>query len=347
MKTLMRIIGLVLLGIIILLAGAWSLLTLTYAGSGNEFLRNASIAVVGIYLLATLLAMFSSRWRWRVLVGYLVLFFAVVVWFEQIEPSNDRDWQADVAVMPSATVEGDLVTVHNIRNFDYRSETDFTPAYYDKQFDLREFEGVDVVAVYWMGPAVAHIFLSFAFAGDQHLAVSIETRKEKGEDYSTVKGFFRNYEIFYVVADERDVIRLRTNFRQDPIEDVYVYRAAGSLEQGRRLFLEYVKQINGLTTKPEFYNTLTSNCTTTIWVNAHVNEQRVPLNWKLFVSGYLPDFLYENERLEAGNLSFEALRQQAHVNAKAIAAGSSLDFSKLIRSAMPIDGAYNMSLPQE
>ena len=170
------------------------------------------------------------------------LFAVLLVWYFGIEPSNERDWQTDVAVLPYATIEGDMVTVHNIRNFDYRSETDYTPAYYDKRFDLRKLEGVDLVAVYWMGPAIAHTFVSFAFAGGDHLAISIETRKEKGEGYSTLKGFFRQYELYYVVADERDVIRLRTNYRHDPPEDVYVYRVQGPIENGRRLFMEYIKQ---------------------------------------------------------------------------------------------------------
>ena len=120
----------------------------------------------------------------------LVLFAAVLGWWFSLEPSNDRDWVAENARLAYAAIEGDIVTVHNIRNFDYRSETDFTPAWYDKRFDLRRLEGVDLVAVYWMGPAIAHIFVSFAFAGGDHLAVSIETRKEKGEGYSTVKGSF-------------------------------------------------------------------------------------------------------------------------------------------------------------
>ena len=187
-----------------------------------------------------------------------------MVWWQTIKPSNERDWQTDVAILPYAEIEGDIVTVHNIRNFDYRSETDYTPAYYDKRFDLRKLEGVDLVAVYWMGPAIAHIFVSFAFAGGDHLAISIETRKEKEESYSTLRGFFRQYELYYVVADERDVIRLRTNYRNDPPEDVYVYRVHGPLENVRRVFLGYMNEINALQTHPEFYNTLTTNCTTGI-----------------------------------------------------------------------------------
>ena len=155
-----------------------------------------------------------------------------------------------MAVLPYATIEGDVVTVHNIRNFDYRSETDYTPAWYDKRFDVRDLVGVDLVAVYWMGPAIAHTFLSFEFAGGEHLAISIETRKEQGEGYSTLKGFFRQYELFYVVADERDVIRLRTNYRHDPPEDTYVYRVQAPIENLRRLFLEYMRQVNLLTTQP-------------------------------------------------------------------------------------------------
>ena len=121
-------------------------------------------------------------------------------------------------------INGDLVTIHNIRNFDYRTETDFTPRYYTKTFDLREVDSVDVIASYWMGDAIAHIFLSFGFSGKDFIAISIETRRQRHQSYSTVAGFFKQYELFYVVADERDLIRLRTNYRKDPPEDVYIYR---------------------------------------------------------------------------------------------------------------------------
>jgi len=256
---------------------------------------------------------------------------ALLVWYFGLEPSNERDWQTDVAVLPYATVEGDLVTVHNIRNFDYHTETDYTPAYYDKRFDLRKLEGVDVVAVYWMGPAIAHVFLSFAFSGGDHLAISIETRKEKGEGYSTLKGFFRQYELYYVVADERDVFRLRTNYRRDPPEDVYVYRVSGPLENGRKIFLEYINRINALKANPEFYNSLTTNCTTNIWLNSRVNSEHLPFSWKILASGHVPELLYEHGRLATGGLPFSELQQRAHINARAQAAGTAADFSQRIR----------------
>jgi hypothetical protein len=238
-------------------------------------------------------------------------------------------------VLPHATIEGDIVTVHNIRNFTYRSETDFTPAYYDKRFDLRQLNGVDLVAVYWMGPAVAHIFLSFSFDGGEHLAVSIETRKEKGEGYSTLKGFFRQYELYYVVADERDVIRLRTNYRHDPPEQVHVYRLKGTVEGARRVFLDYIREINALQKQPEFYNSLTTNCTTNIWMHALVNPGHVPFSWKILASGYVPEFLYEQGRLDDEGLKFADLQARALVNARAQAADDAADFSRRIREVDP------------
>jgi hypothetical protein len=182
-----------------------------------------------------------------------------------------------------------------------------------------------------MGPAIAHVFLSFDFSDGQHLAISIESRKEKGEGYSTIKGFFRQYELYYVVADERDVIGLRTNYRKDPPEDVYLYRLSGTQEQARKLFLEYLSRINALKVVPEFYNSLTTNCTTTTWSSAGVNQQRPPFDWRILVSGYVPHYLYEHGRLAAGSEPFATLQKNALINDKAHATGITEDFSSKIR----------------
>ena len=294
--------------------------------------------------LATLLALAVPRFRWPALVAFVVLFGLLVTWYSRLTPSNEGDWQPDVARLAYATIEGDVVTVHNIRNFDYRSETDYTPAWYDKRFDLRDLQGADLVAVYWMGPAIAHTLISFAFAGGEHLAVSIETRKRKGQGFSTLQGFFRQYELIYVVADERDVIRLRTNYRHDPTEDVYIYRVQAPLDNVRRVFIEYMNRINELRARPEFYNTLTSNCTTDIWFNTLVNEQHLPFNWKILVSGYVPQYLYEQGRLDT-RLPFAELQQRAHVNARAQAADGAADFSQRIRGAGPAPTGDESALP--
>jgi hypothetical protein len=327
-----------MLSLLVVATSAWGTLALTFSAPRRDTVHLAAAAIFVAISVVTLIALGFHRWRWHAIAIYFVLFALVVVWWRNIEPSNDRNWQTDVAVLPYATIEGDVVTVRNIRNFDYRSETDYTPAYYDKRFDLRQLEGADLVAVYWMGPAIAHIFVSFAFAGGDHLAISIETRKEKGEGYSTLKGFFRQYELYYVVADERDVIRLRTNYRNDPPEDVYVYRLQGPLENVRRVFLQYMNKINDLQIHPEFYNTLTTNCTTGIWLHTLVNPEHLPFSWKILASGYVPEYAYEAGRLDKG-LPFSELKRRAHVNVRAKAANGATDFSHLIREAPEIAAA--------
>ena len=332
MMRLTTVAGFSLLALLTAASGGWGALALAYAGPHDAAVRNALAAAYALAALAALLALASRRWRWRAFTAYVVLFAALLAWYSGIEPTNQRDWQTDVSLLPSATIEGDAITVHGIRNFDYRSETDYTPAWYDRRFDLRKLEGIDLIASYWMGPAIAHTFVSFAFAGGEHLAISIETRKAKGQGYSTIEGFFRQYELIYVVADERDVIRLRTNYRHDPPEEVYLYRLQFPLENGRRVFVEYMKRINALRSSPEFYNTLSDNCTTDIWYNTLVNPDHLPFSWKIMASGYVPEFLYEHGRLATGGLSFSELRSRALINARAQAANGAADFSRRIRA---------------
>jgi hypothetical protein len=321
--------GFTLLGLLILLAGGWTALALTV--SGPPALRTALAAGAGLVTLAAVVALFVRRWRWRTVAGFGVMFAAALAWYFSLAPSNERGWVTENARLSYATIEGDAVTLHNIRNFDYRSETDFTPAYYDRRYDLARLQGVDLVATYWMGPAVAHIMLSFEFEGGDHVAISIEARKEKGEGYSTVNGFFRQYELYYVVADERDVIRLRTNYRKDPPEQVYVYRLAGTPEAGRRVFMNYIEAMNELKARPRFYNSLTTNCTTTIWMHSLVNPGHVPFDWKILASGYVPQYLYEQGRLANRGLPFEELQRQSLVNPRAQQADQAADFSRRIR----------------
>jgi len=335
MSRVTAVAGKILVALLIAAAGLWGVLAIIYLGPSQSALRYGLSGAFALLSLGTLVALRRCR-LYGLNMGVYVFFLTLLIgWFFSVEPSNKRDWQRDVAVLPYAAVRGDIVTFHNIRNFDYRSETDYTPAYYDRRFDLRELEDIDMVTVYWMGPDVAHVFLSFGFSNGDHLAISIETRKEKGEAYSTLKGFFRQYELYYVVADERDVIRLRTNYRHEPPEEVYVYPIKGTPENGRRLFLEYVKRINALKEQPEFYNSLTTNCTTNIWLNSLVNPDHLPFNWKIIASGYLPEYLYEKGRLKTGGRTFAELREQVHVNARAQAADRAADFSSRIRKSRP------------
>lgn len=333
MKRAGTFVGLVLLGLAMAIATGWGALALFYLAPGSEAGRSAlawGFATIG---LGSAIGLAVRRMRRAALIGFAVAFALVLVVWGRATPSNDRVWQPDVAVLPYATFEGDLVTVHNIRNFEYRSETDFTPAYYDRTFDLRKLDRVDLVASYWMGPAIAHLLLSFGF-GDDHLAISIEVRKEESESYSSIAGFFRQYELVYVAADERDVIRLRTNYRKNPPEDVYLFRVIGSQENARRVFLQYMRDMNELRAHPRFYNTLTTNCTTMILANTTVNPGRLPYSWKILLSGYTPEYAYEMGRLDR-SLPFAELRKRVHVNAAAQAADRAPDFSQRIRAGLP------------
>ncbi len=333
-KRIARLVATAVLGLILLGMAAWGVFALYYFDHKSMALRTGLASAFALVSLIALVGFALPRWRWRALAAYSVIFAALLAWWSTISPSNNRSWQPDVAVLPYAVIDGDQVTMHNIRNFDYRTETDFTPAYYDKTFGLRELDGVDLITSYWMGPAVAHVFLSFKFRGGQHLAISIEARKERGEAYSTVQGFFRQYELYYDVADERDVIRLRTNYRKDPPEDVYVYRLIGSAEDRRNLFLQYVQAINALRDQAEWYNALTTNCTTAIWMHTLINPDHPPLSWKILVTGYVPEYLYEIGRLDR-SVPFAELQRRAHVNARAQAADKAEDFSRQIRAGLP------------
>jgi len=323
-----------LLSILIAAGTAWGTLAIYYSNLPGEASRKILAGVFAIFGVAMLgWYLFATKWS-RPLFVFSALFVLVLAWWLMIPPHQDRDWAPEYAKPAYATINGDLVTVHNIRNFDYRTETDFTPRYYDKTFDLSKLDSVDVIASYWMGDAIAHIFLSFGFAAKDFLAISIETRRQRHQSYSTVAGFFKQYELFYVVADERDLIRLRTNYRKDPPEDVYLYRTRAPAANARRLFLDYIREINSLAEKPEFYNALTTNCTTSILTHTRVNRGDVPLSWKILLSGYVPQYLYERAAIDT-SLPFEELKRRSRVNSAAQAADQAADFSQRIRVGLP------------
>lgn len=308
----------------------WGVLAVYYGDSRTGLAQTCVAAAFGLFGFAVLTGVLWFRWRIQWVTGHLVVFIGILVWWLGITPSNDRAWQPDVSQLPYATFDRDIVTVHNIRNFNYRTEFDYQPAYYDKSYDVSKLDGVDLFAFYWMGPAIAHTIISFNFGEQDHLAVSIETRKELNEEYSTIKGFFRQYELIYVAADERDVIRLRSNYRKHPPEAGYLYRIKGSQKDGQRLFLDYLKKINELHEEPRFYNSLLDNCTTAIWVRSSVTTEYLPFSWKILLSGYLPEYLYESKLLEQ-QLPLSELQRQAYINSLAQAADQATDFSERIR----------------
>jgi hypothetical protein len=275
----------------------------------------------------------SMAIRTRAVVSYALLAVVAVcaIWWFSLKPSNDRAWQPDVARTAWAEQNGNILTIHNVRNCLYRTETDYDARWETRVLDLSRLQGVDIFITYWGSPYIAHPILSFVFDDGKHVAFSIETRKEVGEQYSAILGFGRTYELIYIPADEGDVIRLRTNYRKG--EDVYLFRTTITPDQARALLQEYVLRLNSLHQKPEWYNALTSNCTTNVsMAAAHVRGKKsMPLDYRVIANGLGDQMMYENGRLKGG-LPFDQLKKQALINPAAHAAGDSPDFSKLIRA---------------
>jgi len=332
LKTGLRLAAAGLFGIGIAGLAAWGTLALWFALPAPDAMRIVIALAFAALAVGGLVIALLRRQIVKPLLPFALAFVALLVWWSTIEPSNDRAWQPDVARLPAAEIEGDLVTLRNVRSFEYRSAVDYTERWYDRTVDLRQLDSLDLIAVYWMGDAIAHTMLSFGFAGEP-VTISIETRKEQGEEYSALAGFFRRYELYYVVGDERDLIGLRTTYRE-PTEDVYLYRIHAPRENIRRLFLEYLRRINRLHEQPEFYNTATTNCTTNIVTHVRALREDVPLDWRMLLSGHFPELVYEYGALDQ-SLPFEDLRRQSLINERARAADGAPDFSRRIRTNLP------------
>lgn len=317
------------IGIVVLLnlwATAALYFDLRFVSLGNP----AAIAYVVVIVI--LLAVF--RGRWLSLVIGLFAFSCVLTWWLSLKPSNDRPWQPDVAQTAWAEIDGDQITIHNFRNCDYRTEGDYTPHWETRTYNLSKLRSVDLFLIYWGSPWIAHTIVSFDFGDEGHIAISIEARREIGKAYSAVRGFFRYNEIIYVISDERDVVRLRSNYRQH--EDVYLFHTTATAQEGRLIFLDYLRRANQLRDRPEWFNALTNNCTTNISVHmadaGHRNFFR--WDWRILLNGHADEMLYEHGDL-AGSLPFAELKRRALINPAARAADQAPDFSDRIREGRP------------
>jgi len=269
----------------------------------------------------------KKAWRW--ILGIVAGVAAIRLAMCAISrPLNTRDWSIDQKILPTASFDGPLVTIRNIRNFRYEAVDRYTPAYYDKTFDLRKLESAWFVVEPFGGGGAAHTFLSFGFGGNDFVAISVEIRKEKGEMFSPLKGLLRQYEVMYVVGDERDLIKLRTNYRNDT---VYLYPMRTTPERMRALFVAMLKRANDLAQHPEFYNTLTNTCTTNLvkHVNALVRG-RIPMNPAILLPAYSDRFAYKLGLIDT-KLTFEQAREHFRINERARTHAEDTEFSLRIR----------------
>ena len=274
-------------------------------------------------------------WRKPVLWAYLTVFALGLGWFFSLPAKQDRAWAPEVAKQLHYERDGNTITLHNVRNFDWHSETDYTERWETRRYDLNQITGINVITSYWMGPQIAHTLVSFDFKDQAPLVFSIEIRKEQTEKFSAVGGFFRQFELSLIAADEHDIVYTRSNARG---EQVYFFPISHMPKKDMQsLFMAYLQQADALKAQPSWYNSLTSNCTTIIYGMAKkASRTHLPLDYRLIASGYLPNYLYDIKALPH-QWDMSTWYQRAHVNPRVNQQAdlSSAEYSRLIRLGLP------------
>ncbi len=321
-----------LLAATVVLAGVagWCATALWFQAPGGA--RGRQLAV-GLWLLVSLLAV-AGLWCGHpraALGGFALAYAGVLWWWRSLKPSNERQWADDVAHTSHGEVRGDEVTLHNVRNFRWRSNTDYEQRWETRRYDLRQLRSVDMITSYWSSRAIAHLLFSFGFADGQQVVFSVEIRRERGEVYNEIGGFFKEFELSVIAADERDIIAVRTNVRG---EDDYLYRLRLPPADIRSLFLAYLEQTNRLVSVPRFYNTVTVNCTTLVYGMLKHIVGALPLSYRVLLSGYLPEYVYALGGLD-GRYTLAELRELGRITARAQRAGDRAGFSAAIREGIP------------
>ncbi len=332
LRGVMRVIGCSLLALACLLVGAWGALALWFQFPGNGVARVVAILVWCIPVVWALRASFGPKRRWHSLAVFAGVFALMLVWWATITPQQDRQWADDVAQPLRARIEGNRLLVDNVRDFNWRTDQDYDVRWERREYDLSQVQSVDMVLSYWMGPAIAHTLVSFGFADGRQLVFSLEIRKEQGESFSALGGFFRKFEAVLVASDERDIVRVRSNVRG---EDVYLYRLHGlSPDDMRALLAFYVERAQQLEHTPRFYNTLTSNCTTVVFALMRRIVPVLPLDYRLLLSGYLAEYAADVGGLTPG-VPYAQLHRLGRITERARSAGDAADFSTRIRQGVP------------
>jgi hypothetical protein len=326
----LRLAATLLATLIVGSSAIWGACALWFQVQGGQALKTLSVLLWAGLSLTLMIALWQGRTA-AGLVTFTAAFGALLIWWQRIAPSNDRIWADDVAQMTTGTVDGNRITLRNVRNFDWRSNTDYTQRWETRHYDLDRLNSVDMIVSYWTGPAIAHMLISFGFDDGEHVVFSVEIRRERIESFSEIGGFFKEFELSVIAADERDVIRVRTNVRG---EDTYLYRLRMPVSAMRSLFLGYIDEANALVRTPRFYNTVTVNCTTLVYQMMQRIVGYLPLNYRLIFSGYLPEYVYRVGGLDQ-RYSIKELRARGRISERAKESDRSEAFSADIRRGIP------------
>ncbi len=316
--------------VVIVPLSLWAALALWFRLPTPEGFRALGAGLFIVFGLATIAAVFSRRGL-TALVVFALAFGGLLIWWAGIKPPAHGDWAPDVARQTTGALDGDILTLSDVRDFDWRSDKDFTPRWSRRTYDLAKLRTLDLFLSYWSGPRIAHLILSFGFDGGDFLAWSVEVRRARNGVYSPVADAFKTSPVVVIAATERDIVRLRTNIRR---EDVRLYRLRTPPDEARVLLIQYVEDSNALAARPAFYNSITTNCTTAVARMIRAAGGTLPLDWRLIVNGYLPSYLYNLGALDT-DYSLSELKALARIDKAADKADDSPDFSRLIRVGVP------------
>ena len=309
---------------------AWGALALWFRVPAPEALRAVAAIVFAILGLAAIVALFTRRGLAGIGV-FAAAFCALFIWWSTIKPPLDGDWAPDVARQTTGAVAGDILTLSDVRDFHWRTDKDFTERWSKRSYDLSQLKTLDLFLAYWAGPEMAHVIMSFGFEDGQHIAWSVEVRREKSSVFSPIADAFKSHTLVYLATTERDSVRLRTNVRG---EDVRLYRLNTPPDQARLLLLEYVSQSTALARRPKWYNSITANCATVVFKLVRAAGSTLPFDWRLVVNGFLPGYLYDHHAVVT-TMPLAELMERARISEKARAADRSPDFSQAIRVGVP------------
>ncbi|MEP4030959.1 DUF4105 domain-containing protein [Roseibium polysiphoniae] len=323
MSRFLKILFHICFALIVLGGVVWTVTALRFHLDGADLWT--APAVLAAAILGTVWLRFRSRrlsWLAFVATGIIV-----ASWYQTITPQQDRDWAMDVSRGVKARVAGDLVTLSDIRDFNWISAQDANPRWISRGYDLSKLETIDMITSVWDSPDIAHLLVSFGFLGGDHIVFSAEIRREANESFNEIGGFFRQFELVLIGATERDIVKLRTNYRG---EDVSVFPVELSPEQRRTMFLSFVDLAQDLEERPKFYNTLTANCTTVVYQLAKTLQPDLPLDWRVVMSGHLPEYM-DSLGVLGGDGTVETRRSSAQISKVAQQLPAGVEYSDWIR----------------
>jgi hypothetical protein len=321
-----RMVLIAVMALVTFCSGVWGALALWYQLPGNLATRTIGSAIWVIGVIALIILAINRR-SWMPFGIYVLSYAVLMFWWVSIAPSNNRIWAGDTSRLLTGNVEGSQVTLNNVRDFSWRTDDDYDAHWETRHYDLDHLASADAVLSYWGSAAIAHAMISFGFDDGSHVVFSVEIRKKRGQQYSAIGGFFKQFETILTAADERDIIRVRTNVRG---EDDYLYPLRMDKAAMRALFLSYVHAANKLAVTPAFYNTITSNCTTIVYRMARQIDPGLPWDIRLLLTGYLPEYLYKVGALDR-SVPIAELRQRGRITERARSSKPGDDFSRVIR----------------